>query len=164
MAVHDENQNKTLVASMLFVWWRCCFCCPGGSRTGLFPSGSGNCWAMRLYPGRVETISTSSGPARQKTSNTTEPERQALFKTFIVESERLKSGLVCFGGTSLWVKQKACLKRKKSALNGKWQTEHGRTQSERDFFGRFRTAPAPPAEPGRDDRTEKTAHDQGGGW
>jgi len=111
----------------------------------------------------VETISTSSGPAQQKISDTTEPERQALFKTFTVESERLKLGLAYGGGISLRVKQKPCLKRKKSALNGKRQAERGRAQTERCFSGRFRTAPAPPAAPMRDVRTEKTAHDQGGG-
>jgi len=69
--------------------------------------------------GRAETISTSSGPAQQKTSSTTETERQAVSKTSTVESELLKSGLARCGGTSLWVKQKPALKRKKSALNGK---------------------------------------------
>jgi len=109
--------------------------------------------------GLVETSITSSGPAQQKISNTTETERQAVFKTVIVESERLKSWLVYGGGISLWVKQKPCLKRKKSALNEKRQSEHSRTQTEQGFSGWFRTAPAPPAAPGLDARTEKTAHD-----
>ena len=113
--------------------------------------------------GLVETSNASSGLTQQKTSSTTETERQAVFKTAIIESERLKLGLVRFCGTSLWVKQKHALKRKKSALNEKRQSERSRTRAEQCFSGRFRTAAAPPAEPGRDVRTEKTAHDQGGG-
>lgn len=163
MAVHGENQNKTLVASMLFVRLRYCFCCPGGSRTGLASLRKWQLLGHGSHLGRVETISTSSGPTQQKTSNTTEPERQAQFRIAIVESERHKSGLSCCGGIKLWLEQKPVLKRKKSVLNGKWQTEHRRTKAERGFSGRFRTAPAPPAAPGRETQTEKTAHDQGGG-
>ena len=66
---------------------------------GCAPTEVATAW-REFLPGRAETISTSSGPAQQKTSDTTEPERQALFKTFTVESERLKSGLAYGGGIS----------------------------------------------------------------
>lgn len=152
-----------LVVSMLFVWLWCCFAVRVEAERDLRPYGSGNCWAMRLHPGRAETISTSSGLTQQKTSNITKQELQTPFRIAIVKSERFKSGLARDCGISLWVKQKPCLKRKKSALNGKWQTEHSRTKAERGFSGRFRTAPAPPAAPGQDARTEKTALIMGGG-
>jgi len=111
-----------------------------------------------------ETISAINESTQQKTSSTTEPKWKAPFKIVIVESERFKFRLACCGDISLWVKKEHALKRKKSALNRKRQTEQNVTQSERCFSGQFRTAPAPPAEPGLDAWTEKTAHDQGGGW
>lgn len=119
MAVHGANQKKMLVVSMLFVWLWCGFAVRVEAERDLRPYGSGGCWAMRLHPGRAETISTSSGLTQQKTSNITKQELQTPFRIVIVESERLKSWLACSGGISLWAKQKPCLKRKKSALNGK---------------------------------------------
>lgn len=124
------------------------FSLSGWKRNGVVFLRKWRLLGVSSFPGRVETISTSNGLTQQKTSDTAEPEQQAQFRIAIVESERLKSGLVRDSGIKLWVKQKPCLKRKKSVSNEKWQTENSRTQAERGFSGQFRTAPAPPAEPG----------------
>jgi hypothetical protein len=69
MAVHGENQKKMPVVSMLFVWLWCCFAVRMESERVCFPP-AGLFLGVGPFPGRAETISTSNGATKQKTSDT----------------------------------------------------------------------------------------------
>jgi hypothetical protein len=148
-----------------------CFLCGEGAvfpvrveaERACFHSGSGNCWAM------VHTLDVwrQSAPAADRHSRKQAAQRKKNGKRCLKPSQLNQNcsnqGLSATVVYKFMGKAETRLKTQKIGI--KWETAN-RTRQDTNrtgVSGWFRTAPAPPAEPGRDTRTEKTAHDQGGG-